>query len=252
MVTPMQEKCILKFEVLKQSKCVSIFKKTKLMKPKSFFVCLISILLISGSFVWLPEGLKTTSSFPDTCLRMKTNPTCLSQNKAKSTTSLQQKEIYGLVFMREEEKLAYDVYSHFATLYSIPVFNNISRSEQVHMDAVLNLLNSYSIPDPASTTAKGEFRNTQLTELYHTLIASGEKDLIAALKAGALIEETDIADLKKHMNETKNTDIIATYTNLLDASYRHLRAFTKNLSFRQVTYAPQVLSPSEYQSIVGN
>ena len=42
--------------------------------------------------------------------------------------------------MREEEKLARDVYSELATAWDLGVFWNIAESEQQHMDAVLDLL----------------------------------------------------------------------------------------------------------------
>lgn len=220
------------------------------MKYFLLIITLSSIFIFASSFEQAKKPVRITKVSPDTCMRAKANPVCRMQNLEKASTKLQQNEMDGLCYMREEEKLAFDTYSHFAGLYAIPIFNNISRSEQMHMDAILILLNAYSIPDPAAKTEKGEYKNSQLSALYKNLTQAGETDIVSALKAGALIEETDIADLKKHLSETENSDIIATYTQLLEASYRHLRAFTKNLSFRQHEYIPQVLSQSDYDLII--
>jgi len=48
-------------------------------------------------------------------------------------------EIEGLLFMREEEKLAGDVYRYFYDLWGNNIFQNIARSEDTHTNAVLDL-----------------------------------------------------------------------------------------------------------------
>ena len=52
---------------------------------------------------------------------------------------LNQAELASLAFMREEEKLARDVYTNLYAKWGVSIFNNISKSEQTHMDAVLLL-----------------------------------------------------------------------------------------------------------------
>ncbi len=54
-------------------------------------------------------------------------------------------EAAGLLFMYDEEKMARDVYTAFYKLYKIPVFNNISKSEQVHKTAVGNLISAFGL-----------------------------------------------------------------------------------------------------------
>ena len=73
---------------------------------------------------------------------------------------------------------------------------------------------------------------------------------VEALKIGAFIEEYDIADLEKLISETDNIYIVRVYTNLLNGSKNHLRAFVKNLSSRNVVYQPQILSQSEYSETI--
>lgn len=60
-----------------------------------------------------------------------------------------------LIHQYQEEKLAQDLYSSFATKYpSEQVFSNIAASESQHMASVKTLLDRYQIPTP--TTGYGD------------------------------------------------------------------------------------------------
>lgn len=157
-------------------------------------------------------------------------------------------EISGLMLMREEEKLAHDVYAYFYEKYKVPVFNNISKSENAHSAAVLRLINYFSLIDPA-LTEQGVFSSVEIQGLYDQLTAKGST-LNDALATGAFIEEYDIADLDKSIKETDKTEIIRVYSNLRRGSINHLNAFVKFLKARGVTYTPQVLSADDFQAII--
>lgn len=136
----------------------------------------------------------------------------------------------GLVFMREEEKLARDVYTAFAAKYNARVFKNITSSEQQHMDALKVLLDRYGIQDPVGTNGAGVFSNQELQELYDALIAKGSVSVTEAYAVGKLIEEVDIEDLdERAAGLDAGSDIAAVYAQLRRASENHLRAFTRNL-----------------------
>ena len=165
------------------------------------------------------------------------------------TATLLPEEVEGLMLMREEEKMAHDVYSSFYDKFGLRVFANIANSESKHMEAVLWLINSYKLTDPASNEL-GVFENADIQNLYNKFIAEGVNE-VEALKIGAFIEEYDIADLEKLISETGNMYIVRVYTNLLNGSKNHLRAFVKNLSSRNVVYQPSVLSQTEYAEIIG-
>ena len=64
--------------------------------------------------------------------------------------------------MREEEKLARDVYLYMYNEWGLRIFNNIAVSEQRHFEAVGTLLDRYSVEDPAVETGLGEFNNEDL------------------------------------------------------------------------------------------
>lgn len=156
-----------------------------------------------------------------------------------------------LQFMREEEKLARDVYKYLYSKFPLRPFLNISQSEQTHMDAIKSLLIKYNIEDPVSTDVAGTFKNIELQEFYNQLILAGSVSETDALKAGAAIEEIDIIDLEKALAElTDNEDIKYVYTSLKNASGNHLRAFVRNLSSRGIDYTPLYLDQDTYIKII--
>ncbi|MBM3271780.1 DUF2202 domain-containing protein [Candidatus Kaiserbacteria bacterium] len=157
-----------------------------------------------------------------------------------------------LLFVREEEKLARDIYTQLAARWQLRIFDNIAQSEQAHTDAVRALLERYEIADPAAVTIVGEFADTELAALYAQLIAQGGESEVAALKVGALVEEFDIADLTARIAQTDNEDIRFVYENLLRGSRNHLRLFAAQLTARGQTYAPQYISTAEYGAIISS
>jgi hypothetical protein len=135
-----------------------------------------------------------------------------------------------LTYMREEEKLARDVYLSLGSRWNIPIFTNIAQSEQVHMDSVKTLIDRYGMPDPAAGKAQGEFTNTTLQNLYTQLITQGSISKTEALNVGVYIEETDIDDLNAAIAVTTHEDIKTVYRNLLTGSLNHLDAFESQLA----------------------
>lgn len=134
-------------------------------------------------------------------------------------------EAQSLAFMREEEKLARDVYRVLFDQWKLTVFDNIARAEQRHFSAIGNLLARYSVEDPAANDIPGVYKNPELNALYAQLTAKGKLSARDALEVGVLIEKADIEDLEKALPATTKTDIKRVYTNLLSGSYDHLEAF---------------------------
>ena len=167
------------------------------------------------------------------------------------TATLNDDEVAGLLEMREEEKLARDVYRTFYATYGNLVFNNISKSEDAHMSAVLYLINGYGLIDPV-IDEEGVFNADPFPELFTKLTEQGSASLVDALKVGAYIEEYDIADLQTHITETENATIQRVYGNLLRGSTFHLRAFTAVLNNLGETYTPSILTQEEYESLLAD
>ncbi len=157
-----------------------------------------------------------------------------------------------LVMMREEEILAQEVYEYLYTLYSIPVFNNISKSENVHTLTIKVLLDKYGIDDPAAGHQTGIFQNQELQELYNTLTALGNQSFLDALIVGETIEDLDIFDLQLCLEDVDNIDIELVFSNLCKGSRNHLRAFYGHLSNQGHTYTPQYISQEYYDEIVNS
>lgn len=158
-------------------------------------------------------------------------------------------ETAALLYMREEEKLARDVYNTLYTTWGQSTFQNIAASEQKHMDEIKLLLDRYNLTDPA--LAPGQFTDASLQALYTQLTSQGSLSLGDALKVGAAIEEIDIRDLQTRIALIDNADLQQVFNNLKNGSYSHLQAFTSALLTQTgETYQPQYLSADQYQSII--
>lgn len=164
--------------------------------------------------------------------------------------ALSAEEIAGLYYMREEEKLAHDVYLALFDRWDAQVFDNIAQSETQHTEAVRNLILAHGLEDPAASTAPGVFVNADLQALYNQLVDMGQRSLVDALKVGCLVEETDIRDIEERKAQViDEPDIVQVYDNLLCGSRNHLRAFNSQLVKQEGVYKPTVLTPAEWDAI---
>lgn len=161
-------------------------------------------------------------------------------------------ESSSLTYMREEEKLAQNVYSQLNNIWGAQtrVFGNVSQSEASHTEAIRQLLVRYSLTDPAANLAEGVFENQTLQQLYATLIQQGNVSYLDALKVACAIEEIDILDLQNALVNVDNQDIRIVYDNLTKGSRNHLRSFVNALSMIGVTYVPQYLTTAAYNAII--
>lgn len=159
-------------------------------------------------------------------------------------------ELSSLQFMREEEKLARDVYTALYAKWGINVFLNISSSEQQHTDAVLTLLTKYGLKDPVGNNLPGVFANADLQVLYTQLVAQGSTSILEAYTVGATIEDLDIFDLKNALLKSDNQDIKLVYDLLSMGSRNHMRTFYGQLVSLVGTYSAQFITESELVAIV--
>jgi len=190
-------------------------------------------------------------------------------------TQLDEGEKTHLIFMREEEKLARDVYITLGAIYpDVAAFANIDASEQNHTDAMLDKLNQFDIADPSTDDTVGAFTGEDygwyFLEKYAELVDRGSADLLEALYVGAFIEELDMNDIVNcpdvivatdngidtgecGLLYTDNKSIIRSYNNLLDGSKNHLRAYVRNIEsiIGYGNYESQVLTQEEVDEILG-
>ncbi len=164
--------------------------------------------------------------------------------------SLTEIEIAHVLFMRQEEKLARDVYITFQELWQADVFARIAVSEQRHMDAVGQVITALELDDPAADNTVGVFNDEAFVSLFGELTATGEVSYIEALKVGAYIEELDILDLITCLTEVENECVINLFEHLMEGSCTHLQAFVNALAAEGVTYTPQLMTKDLYDQII--
>jgi hypothetical protein len=156
-----------------------------------------------------------------------------------------------LQFLREEEKLARDVYLTLYERWRLMPHANIASSEQTHMDRAKAALADFGLADPVRDDSVGAFVNGQLRQLYVDLVARGEQTEVASLQVGATIEDLDLRDIAVMKRRTADAGVLAMYEALQCGSRNHLRAFTSQLAMRGASYAPQYLTQAEYDAILG-
>ncbi|HFD12141.1 MAG TPA: DUF2202 domain-containing protein [Crenotrichaceae bacterium] len=155
-----------------------------------------------------------------------------------------------LIYIREEEKVARDVYLTLAEIWDTQIFTNIATAEQKHMDAVARLLEQFSIDDPVVDDSISAFTNPELAGMYNDLVSQGEQSLMDALYAGALIEEVDILDLQDFIDNSDQAEIINVYESLMRGSRNHLRAFVGQIESYGIVYEAQRMNQQDVDTIV--
>ena len=87
------------------------------------------------------------------------------KGNGSGVNTLLEPEAEMLTFMREEEKLARDVYIEMFEQWDAVIFTNIVDSEQKHMDTMKKMIDKYGLPDPV-LPGLGQFYNQDLQQKY--------------------------------------------------------------------------------------
>lgn len=211
------------------------------MKTKSIIILISVLFLFSCNSE--TESLELLNS-------IEFNSKELNLKKSEPTLGLlTSDELKDLLFLREEEKLARDVYKFSFDKYGSKIFSKIIESEEQHMSSVLKLLEKYNVEDPASDII-GEFNNPDLQELYDYLKDLSETSLLNAFLAGDKIEDLDILDLTENELRTSKLDLISVYSSLKCGSKNHLRSFYNQTLIYDGIYIPEYISLEEFDLIV--
>lgn len=157
-----------------------------------------------------------------------------------------------LVHLREEEKLARDVYLTLHEAWGNNVFVNIAQSEQSHMDAVKGLLDRYGLEDPIGDDEIGVFEDEELQGLFDDLVAQGLQSELEALQVGATIEDLDIFDIRKMRARSNDAAVLEVYDSLECGSNNHIRSFTDQLDALDFAYEVQFIAPVDYEAILAD
>lgn len=173
-------------------------------------------------------------------------------NPLKVYSQLTDAEINSIMSLREEEKVAYDVYTFMFEKYESKVFKNIAENEKDHMDKIKELIIQFNLNDPLSgiSDQKGVFNNKKMQALYDEMIMAGNYGLLDALRAAARFEETDIIDLRNDLSAASDQTVVNTYINLESSSQDHLRALVKVIKDEGISYKPSYLSKEDFDKIM--
>ena len=224
------------------------------MKKKNYYIVIVfvAILILAGSYYMLSRNKSSEIASISQEGYTSINTENLEQNVPQTQSlTLTDSEKEDLLYMREEEKLARDVYIKLYEKWNVPIFNNISNSEQTHTDSINFLIVRYGLNDPFVNEI-GKFTNEELQSLYDSLMEKGNNSLEDALAVGATVEEVDIIDLEEAISNTDKADIKIVYENLMKGSRNHLRSFVSNMKSRGYSYTPQYLSQEEFDLIVNS
>ena len=154
-----------------------------------------------------------------------------------------------LLWMREEEKLARDVYTSLAKSSGLTIFSNIARAESQHMQAIERLIRSGGANAVNLNNAPGMFVFPEHQQLYTAMIANGTRSQLDALMVGAKIEEMDIADLNRLLTQTTDPQVRQVLTHLMQGSQNHLRAFASQIAGLGSSYHAEFLTQAEFDQI---
>jgi hypothetical protein len=165
-------------------------------------------------------------------------------------TELSETEKKNILSLIEEEKLAHDVYVALFKKWNLRPFNNISNSEQTHIDSLELIIKKYDLE--IKLLGEGKFNDLNFLKLYDDLVNNGKQSAVKAYQTGALVEELDISDIQKFLKETDNKDLKIVYLNLIKGSRNHLRTFHSQLKNNRSDYSPKYLTEEEFLKIVNS
>ena len=156
----------------------------KIHKKTGSFLLACSIVLLTGcgsssASTSLAETVATANMISDTST---ITPIIVEQPLTVAETET-------LLFVREEEKLARDVYLTLYNQWGSNIFQNIANNgEQQHMDAIKVLVDAFGYVDPVSSNEVGAFTDAEILKLYNDLVARGMISSQEALMVGGFIE----------------------------------------------------------------
>jgi hypothetical protein len=211
----------------------------------------LSMALVAAMFAACAPAQPLDDASVDVASRDAASEANVGDSSDSAVSALSEQEVADLQFLREEEKLARDVYTALTGQVAM-VFANIATSEQRHMDQVLALLTQHGIADPAAGMPDGRFADATLQGLYTALVAQGSTGANAALAVGAEIEELDIHDIRRLRTHTSRPEILAVYDSLELGSRNHLRTFYGRLTANGQTYTPRHLDQASFDAIVSS
>jgi len=111
--------------------------------------------------------------------------------------------------IREQRKLARDLYWDLAKHWGSLVLVRLGAAEQAHLNALDTLLDHYDLSDPVAGPAVGESGDPKFHALHAQIVEVGHRSEMAASQAGLLVEEMSLSDLAAARARTRRPEIAA-------------------------------------------
>lgn len=166
---------------------------------------------------------------------------------------LSDKEIKGLQYLREAEKLASDFYDVMSDQWNDPILNNLGSAESTHFGSFIFLLHKYDLEDPTAFNNTGIYMNTSIQVFYNSLIARGNMSMLDAYTASGRLGESEIVLLRDQLDRiVNNEDMRILYRSLITAARNHLRVIAAQHARLGTPYQPVILSQVDYFEIINS
>jgi len=143
---------------------------------------------------------------------------------------LAEDEIDDLLYMVQEERLAFDMYNTLYIEYELKIFQQIANSEEKHVAALSELISKYDLTNPNDNMDPGEYLDGVIQALYDQLLEQAMLSRNWAIQTGIDIESLDITDLNTVLARTDAKNLLQAYNHLVEASEKHLESFTEELN----------------------
>lgn len=167
------------------------------------------------------------------------------------TSPLTADEIEFLYAIREDEKLAHDLYKAFSAKYptAAPI-SKIATAEASHVACIEAMLDYYEIAYP-TLSANGVFEDPTRQARYNELV-NKSSTLVEAFSTMARVEDETIFAYQSVQGQIINVNISLVVANMIKASSNHLRATVRQVITLGGTYTPSFLTTEEFDAIIGS
>jgi hypothetical protein len=165
-----------------------------------------------------------------------------------STADLTADEIEFIFAVREDEKVARDMYFSFFGKFGLKPFENIGKAEDNHIKATEKLFDYYEIDYP-TLSENGKFEDAIRQKLYDSLLLKGTPEL-EAFKVMALLEESNIVEYGEVLKTIVNPNIKIVIENLAMASANHFKAAIRQITALGGTYTPALMTQEQYRTVI--
>lgn len=217
-------------------------------------ICAISLSLVSCSKETTPNSSELlVSGTPADIIEVKSDGATTFALAGvtpafDSTADLTTDEIEFIYAVREDEKIARDLYFSFFRNFGLKTFENIGKAEDNHIKATEKLFDYYEIDYPA-LSANGKFEDASRQKLFDSLLLKGTPEL-EAFKVMALLEESNIVEYGEVLKSIVNPNIKLVIENLAKASANHFKAAIRQITALGGTYAPALMTQEQYRALI--